>query len=98
MLASHAWGGEQSADAARKGDNPCDYVVVTHLLAGNELWKAQLSLLRTIDGACLDTAEVPIDCAQPTEGVRQLAELALDLLAAGNRGEPASGRRWLLST
>ena len=51
-----------------------------HLKTGSEPWLAQVRLIRTIDGSCLNTAETPLSAEQPTGGVQQLARAVSDLL------------------
>ena len=81
VLAGAPWSDEQAAASGREGETKNDYVVYTHLRAESEPWIAQVRLIRTIDGACLETADTRLSAEQPNEGVQKLVGAVFDLLA-----------------
>lgn len=74
------WETPVAAQHARAGENPCDYVVVTHLKAMDSLWHLELRLIRTIDARCLATASASFPAAQPQTELPALADRLLQLL------------------
>lgn len=81
ILAGAAWSDEQAAAPARQGEIKNDYVVSSHLKTGTEPWLAQLRLIRTIDGACVATAESELSPEHPAEGLLALRQHLLRLLS-----------------
>jgi tetratricopeptide (TPR) repeat protein len=81
VVSGGPWSDDRAAAYAREGGVKNNYVVCSHLKTGTEPWLAQVRVIRTIDGACIGTAEAPLLSEQPTEGLRELTQKVLDLLA-----------------
>jgi len=80
VLAGAPWSDEQVTHAARQGETKNDFAVCLHLKAGEEPWIAQARIIRTIDGACVGTAEAPLTPSQPAEGLVKLQRQVLAVL------------------
>lgn len=80
VLAGAPWSDEQAAQSARQGEKKNDYAVCSHLKSGSEPWIAEVRLIRSIDGACVGTTEMPFSSNEPYEGLRTLAEKVFALL------------------
>lgn len=80
VLCGVPWNDDEAAQHGRSGEPPYDYVIVTHLDARNEPWRAELRLIRTIDAKCLGTSAVALNVLQPETACLELANDALQLL------------------
>ncbi len=66
---------------ALQGPIKSDYVIITHLKTQAEPWVVELRLVRTIDGKCLANLSTSFMSAKPEEGIIELGEKVVSLLA-----------------
>lgn len=89
VLASAMYQGDDEADLAREGDEPADYLVLTHLITTEDRWQAKMRLIRTIDRTCLEEWERAFDPRAPQD---VLGSLVSDL-EAGLQSHAGLGAR-----
>lgn len=78
---------EDAAAHALQSETKSDFIVVTHLKPLTEPWALELRLIRAIDGKCVGTLETSFPSAHPEEGMHDLAERLLTLLAQETAAE-----------
>lgn len=81
VLCGVAWNDEDAANYARQDGIKGDFVVVTHLKTQAEPWIAELRLVRTIDGRCLETLSATFPSTRFEDGIPALARQLLQSLA-----------------
>ena len=74
VLSGVAWADDTACHSARQGDEPADYLVVTHLETVGLPWVAKLRLLRTIDGVLFAEHAVALDPEQPATAFASLSD------------------------
>lgn len=72
------WG---DADAAEYSRKTSQYIVTTHLKPATGRWTILLRLVRTSDGVCLGERSASFPQARPQDGIPDLAEALMALLA-----------------
>lgn len=75
-----AWDDAQVAAYARQGEPPCDYAITIHLNVKQDPWRAELRLIRTIDGSCLDTLHASFAMTDLEGTLRPLVDQLLQSL------------------
>ncbi len=75
-----AWNDEDAAEYSRKGDLTSDYVVISHLNADSDIWTAELRLVRSIDGHCLNQLSESFAADDATIALHRLAQHLLQQL------------------
>ena len=91
VLCGVPWKDDEAANYSRQGQTKSDYVITSYLKTSAEPWTAELRLVRTIDGKCLDTIEAPFASAKPQESIPNLALQLLTQLAKHAEVEKQSG-------
>jgi tetratricopeptide (TPR) repeat protein len=76
------WSDEDAAAFARKGENPADYIVTSHLKTQMDPWVFDLRLVRSIDAKCLGSLSIEIPPATPERVLPSLGDQLLDLIGA----------------
>lgn len=79
ILCSGPWKDSEAAEHARHDGVKADYVVITHLVTTAEPWRAELRLVRTIDGQCIGTLATTFSSAQ-LESIPELSRRLRNLL------------------
>lgn len=72
---------KDGSDFATRAPTPCEFVVLTHLLLSDGLWKVRTRLVRCTDAALLGTVETEFDYRAPGDALVELASNLLQLLA-----------------
>lgn len=80
VLSSSRWKDDDAAQYARS-EPASDYVILTHLQAAVDPWTADLRLIRTIDGNCLEAIQRSFSFSQLGESVPLIAHDLLTLLS-----------------
>jgi len=88
VLSGAPWTDENVANYACQGQAKSDFVAVTYLKPNSEPWTVELRLIRTIDGKCIGIVVTSFPMARPEEGLPDLAQQLLALLAREAAVEP----------
>lgn len=80
VFSGQAWDDETAVQLVSQAGPKSDYIVVSHIVAKGDEWRAELRLLRSIDGALLGALDASFPPAAPQEALPALSRRLLGLL------------------
>lgn len=87
VVSGARWPDETAVQATRDPASSSDYVVSVHIDGEVDPWTAELAFLRTDTGARIGELSVEFPAGKPEQGIVQLADEVVDLLASMGAGQ-----------